>query len=65
MLIENNGDMMIKWPRGKYNGQRITGIKISFECDITRFYLRMSFNFGEPYLFIGPFFFRFYLVYRK
>jgi hypothetical protein len=41
---------MINWPRGKYNGMRIEGIKISLAIHILDFRLTpiLHFNFGEP-----------------
>jgi hypothetical protein len=42
------------WPRGKYNGQRIVGIEIRFKLNITYWLCTASWNYGEPYVFIGP-----------
>jgi hypothetical protein len=54
----------MKWPCGKYNGKRIVGIRVSLEIDLSQWWFSASGNFGEPYLIVGPFTFRFYLVYR-
>lgn len=42
----------MKWPRGKYNGQRIVGFRISLTVNVEHpFWLpRLSRNHGEPYL---------------
>ena len=45
----------MKWPRGKYNGQKIVGIEFKFKVDITFWRLLLKWNFGEPYFFLGPF----------
>jgi len=42
------------WPKGKYNGKRIVGIDIRLSIDILFWIMRWSWNFGEPYIFIGP-----------
>jgi hypothetical protein len=56
--------MKLRWPRGRYNGQKIVGFKFSISIDILWWILAASWNFGEPYLFIGPLCFRAYAVYR-
>lgn len=55
---------MLKWPRGKYNGKRIVGFKISIKIDILFWMLTCKWNFGEPYLFIGPVCIRFYAAFE-
>lgn len=44
--------MTFRWPRGKYNGRRIQGIKVSLAVHILEWRWRpaVSLNFGEPYL---------------
>ncbi len=47
----------MRWPRGKYNGERIIGFNVSLslklpeDWDIARWLLipRVSWNFGNPY----------------
>lgn len=41
----------LRWPRGRYNGQPIQGVKVSFEIHTLQWYWRprASRNFGEPY----------------
>lgn len=41
---------MINWPRGKYNGMRIDGVKISIAIHLSYWRLMpiFHFNFGEP-----------------
>ena len=41
---------MINWPVGKYNGQKIEGIKISLAIHILNWRLipLLRYNFGEP-----------------
>jgi len=55
---------MLKWPKGRYNGKKIVGFKISIKIDILFWALTYKWNFGEPYLFIGPACFRFYAAYE-
>lgn len=42
----------MKWPRGRYNGQRIEGFKVSFSLRVLslREFIRphIAWNFGEP-----------------
>lgn len=40
------------WPRGKYNGSRIDGFKVSISLHVLSWFFkpRFSMNFGEPYL---------------
>lgn len=44
----------MNWPRGKHNGQRIVGFEIKIKLDVTFWMLTASWNYGEPYVFIGP-----------
>lgn len=39
------------WPRGKYNGKRITGVSVKVRFDVSFCYWRprASWNFGMPY----------------
>ena len=55
--------MKLRWPRGRYNGKRIVGITLSAEIDVMFWHLSWSWNFGEPYVFIGPVNFRAKLVF--
>jgi hypothetical protein len=42
---------LVRWPRGRYNGRRITGLRVTLICrydmPVWRPYLRW--NHGEPY----------------
>lgn len=40
----------MKWPRGKWNGRKIQGFKISFELHVLKWYWVPIFahNWGEP-----------------
>ena len=42
----------MKWPKGKYNGEYIQGIRISLQIHVLDWYFLPRFNwyFGEPYL---------------
>lgn len=48
--------MNLRWPRGRYNGRRIVGIWIKLRIDVLHCRVRCGWNFGEPYLVIGPLF---------
>ena len=52
--------MKIRWPRGRYNGRRITGGKVSFGFDLSMFDWRPTarMNFGQPYFIWLGFVFR-------
>lgn len=41
----------MRWPRGKYNGQRIEGFKVSFCLHLLNWFWKpeISSNWGEPY----------------
>jgi hypothetical protein len=41
----------IRWPRGKYNGRRITGgsVKLTFDTELFYFRPRASWGYGQPY----------------
>jgi len=56
----------MKWPRGKYNGQRIEGFKFSFAMHLLRWHWKPIFcrNFGEPYFIWLAFTLRFYAAYE-
>lgn len=56
----------MKWPRGKYNGKRIEGMKVSFSVRLLRWRWKpvYNWNFGEPYLIWLAFTFRFYATYE-
>ena len=55
----------MKWPRGKYNGQRIVGFKIvtRFIINYWRFSVRMQ--FCNKMIHIGPVIIRFETVYEN
>lgn len=55
----------MKWPRGKYNGRRIEGFKISFAVHVLTWYWKPAFNtkYGEPYFIWLCFTFRAYPEY--
>jgi hypothetical protein len=57
--------MKFRWPRGRYNGWKIVGFKVSISIDVLWWDVSASWSFGEPYLFIGPFCFRAYVVYHS
>lgn len=42
----------VAWPKGKYNGQIIQGIRLSLQIHVLswRFIPVFSWNYGEPYL---------------
>lgn len=42
----------IRWPRGRYNGRRITGLKVTFiwRCDMIDWIPVFKSNYGEPYV---------------
>ena len=44
------GDEVISWPRGKYNGCRIEGVKVCVAVHVLswRFLPLITWNFGEP-----------------
>ena len=41
----------LRWPRGKYNGRRITGLSVKVRFDVAMFQWkpRASWDFGTPY----------------
>ena len=55
----------MRWPRGKYNGQRIVGIRVFFVINLRHWILSASWNFGEPYIFCGPFAIRVHCEYEQ
>lgn len=42
---------MIRWPRGRYNGSKIDGLKVSAHIHLLWWIWRprVSWNFGNPY----------------
>jgi len=54
---------IFSWPRGKWNGKRIVGIKISIRFDLLYWSIGMGWNFWMPYLNVGPLHFRFEVAY--
>jgi len=53
----------MKWPRGKYNGRRIVGVRVQVMLNIRYWDFHMRWNFGEPYIICGPIQVRFELNY--
>lgn len=43
--------LKLKWPRGKYNGRRITGFGVDARLDVALWLWkpRASWNWGQPY----------------
>ncbi len=39
----------MKWPRGKYNGRKITGGKISLDINLLRFEVNPWLSFGHGF----------------
>ena len=59
-------DALVRWPRGKYNGEKITGITIKFCLDLLYWTRpRCGWNYGNPYLHLGPLHFWFGATYRR
>jgi len=50
----------VRWPRGKYNRQRITGFTVSFEMNVDYIFWKplLRWNFGQPYFIWLIFYFR-------
>ena len=44
----------MKWPRGKYNGRRIVGFRVNIRVTVDFWSFRYSWNFGMPFVQIGP-----------
>lgn len=44
----------MKWPRGKYNGKRIAGFKITFQFNILVWYYAIYCWAGIPSIHVGP-----------
>lgn len=44
----------MKWPRGKYNGQRIVGIEIRMKIDILEWWWELRYRHGTQRIFMGP-----------
>lgn len=55
----------MKWPIGRYNGQKIVGFLVKFKLVVDFWSLCAGWNFGEPYLHIGPLHFWFGAEYRR
>lgn len=47
-------ELTMKWPRGKYNGQRIVGIEVRIKIDILKWWWQLSNRHGWLRIFIGP-----------
>ena len=56
----------MKWPTGKWNGERISGFKFSITINILRwrFVPRIGWNFAEPYFMWLPVTVRLYAEYE-
>jgi len=52
------------WPKSKCNGKDITGITVKIELDLSWWNLKFRWNYGMPYLGIGPLHFWFKATYR-
>jgi hypothetical protein len=50
--------------RGKYNGRLIVGFGVKIAFDFSFWAVVSSWNFGEPYLILGPMQIRAFAVYR-
>lgn len=44
----------MKWPRGKYNGERIVGVRAKVVIDVTQWWLCCKLFYGTLYIHIGP-----------
>ena len=44
----------MKWPRGRYNGKRIGGIRLDVEFNLTFWMLRFYFDLQPWSIHIGP-----------
>lgn len=53
-LLHTEKDTAMKWPRGKFNGQRITGVTVRMEIDVLDWWWRLSCEFGTLRIFVGP-----------
>lgn len=45
---------MTRWPRGKYNGQRIVGMEIRARFDLEQWGFRAKWDLGTCFVHIGP-----------
>jgi hypothetical protein len=43
----------MKWPRGRYNGERIVGLSVKVRVDVTRWHLWMPTRYAWC-LWVGP-----------
>lgn len=52
VCIGERGSASMNWPKGKYNGQRIDGFKVSVTVHLLYWAWRplCRWSFGEPYL---------------
>lgn len=46
--------MRLRWPRGRYNSQRIVGFELMFRLDVRCWRVAARWNFGNPVLILGP-----------
>jgi len=44
----------MKWPRGKYNGKRMVGVKILFRINLLHWQWRFRGYGNDPILAVGP-----------
>ena len=44
----------MKWPRGEYNGKRIVGFETHFKLNVLCWHFTAHWNFGQPFVVIGP-----------
>jgi hypothetical protein len=44
----------MRWPRGRYNGKRIIGFAVHVRVRVTHWWLAAEWNYGNPYLAVGP-----------
>ncbi len=54
----------MKWPRGKYNNQRIIGVGFKFELIINYWGFERHWKLGCRYVHIGPIILRFEWIYE-
>ena len=54
----------MKWPRGKYNGQRIVGVGVRIRIHIRYWHLNLIWKLGTYFIQIGPVLMHFETVYE-
>jgi hypothetical protein len=55
----------MKWPKGKYNGELIQGFRVCFIFRVFHWRFKAGWNMGMPFLFVGPFCWRFEPEYKS